>query len=114
MADKLKLGLAALLVIAGVIGYYMLAEQALLLRTGSVLLGLILAAAVAWASQPGKDFIVFSKESIAETRKVVWPTRKETIQTTLVVIALVVVVAVFLWVVDAVLLHATNWLMNRG
>ena len=50
-----------------------------------------------WTSQPGKEFYEFAQESIAETKKVVWPTRKETLQTTGIVFAFVVVMALFLW-----------------
>jgi len=58
---------------------------------------------VAWTSAPGKRFYVYSQEAIAETRKVVWPTRKETLQSTGVVVAFVIVMAIFLWIVDAIL-----------
>ena len=57
---------------------------------------------MAWTSEPGKRFYAYTQDSVAETRKVVWPTRKETLQTTGVVIAFVMVMAMFLWVVDAV------------
>jgi preprotein translocase subunit SecE len=102
-ADIAKLVLAAALVVAGIVGYYWLADGALILRVLSVLAGLAAGAAVAWFSAPGREFAVFAGESIAEVKKVVWPTRKETIQTTAAVFAFVVVMAVFLWLSDKTL-----------
>jgi preprotein translocase subunit SecE len=103
VADIAKLVIAAGLVVAGIVGYYWLADGALILRVLSVLGGLIAGAAVAWFTVPGREFAVFAGESIAEVKKVVWPTRKETIQTTAAVFAFVLVMAVFLWLSDKTL-----------
>ena len=100
MMDKAKLAAAVALVALGVWGYYWLADSALVLRILAVLAGLLAAGAVAWWSEPGKQFTVFAGESVAEVKKVVWPTRKETIQTTAAVFAFVVVMAIFLWLTD--------------
>ena len=100
MADKLKVALAFALIAAGVVGFYLLSEQALVLRVLSVLAGVAAGVAVAWQSGPGRRFVGFARESITETKKVVWPSRKETVQTTGLVFAFVVVMAVFLWVTD--------------
>ena len=100
MIDKAKLGVAVLLVIAGIWGYYRLSEAALILRILAVAGGIIAAAAVAWWSEPGRQFAVFAGESVDEVKKVVWPSRKETIQTTAAVFAFVVVMALFLWLTD--------------
>src|SRR5688572_11436490 len=100
MIDKVKLGAAAALVALGVWGYYLLADTALVLRVLAVVAGLLAAGAVAWWSEPGRQFAVFAGESVAEVKKVVWPTRKETMQTTAAVFAFVVVMAVFLWMTD--------------
>jgi len=102
-ADIAKLVIAAALVVAGIVGYYWLADGALILRVLSVLAGLAAGAAVAWFSAPGREFAIFAGESIAEVKKVVWPTRKETIQTTAAVFAFVVVMAIFLWLSDKTL-----------
>ncbi|MFO1318316.1 MAG: preprotein translocase subunit SecE [Burkholderiales bacterium] len=114
MQDKLKLAAAILLVIAGVAGYYFFSESLLIVRILCVVAGVIAAAAVAWTSQPGKAFYVFAQESVAETKKVVWPTRKETVQTTGIVMAFVVIMAIFLWIVDASLVAGIRLLMGRG
>jgi preprotein translocase subunit SecE len=107
MMDKAKLAAAVALVALGVWGYYWLADTALVLRVLAVVAGLVAAGAVAWWSEPGKQFAVFAGESVAEVKKVVWPTRKETMQTTAAVFAFVVVMAVFLWMTDKVL----EWLL---
>ena len=100
MADKLKFALALALLVAGVVGFYLLSEQALVLRVLSVLAGVAAGVAVAWFSEPGRRFIGFARESITEVKKVVWPSRKETTQTTGLVFAFVVVMAIFLWLTD--------------
>ena len=85
----------------------------MIIRVAAVLAGLAAAAGVFWhTSQPGKQFYVFAQESIAETKKVVWPTRKETLQTTGIVFAFVVVMALFLWIVDASLLWVVKKLLG--
>src|ERR1039458_1148183 len=106
MADKIKLFVAFLLVVAGIAGFYYLQDSAAVLKLASVLVGLLLAAGVAWTSQPGKRFFAFGKDSVAEAKRVVWPTRKETLQTTAVVIAFAVTMALFLWAVDASLMRS--------
>jgi len=103
MVDKIKLAIAVALVVAGVWGYYLLGDVSIVLRILAVVAGIAAGAAVAWTSAPGKEFFVFARESLAEAKKVVWPTRKETTQTTLAVFAFVVVMAVFLWVSDKTL-----------
>jgi len=114
MADKIKIAVAALLVIAGLAGFYVLSESATIVRVGSVLAGLAAGFAVFWTTAVGKQFYLYSQESVAETRKVAWPTRKETLQTTAIVFAFVVVMALFLWVVDASLLWVVKRLMGQG
>jgi len=101
--DKAKLAAAVGLVAVGLWGYYWLAESALVLRILAVAAGIAAGVAVAWFSTPGREFVVFAGESVAEVKKVVWPTRKETIQTTAAVFAFVVVMAIFLWISDKTL-----------
>ena len=111
--DKIKLGFALLLLIAGIAGFYFLRESAMVLRVISVLSGVVLAAVVVWFTSQGKQFFAFARESSDETRKVVWPSRKETLQTTGIVFAFVLVMAIFLWMVDAGLLLAVRYLMGQ-
>lgn len=89
-------------------------ERPAIVKVLVVLVGVGTAAGVAWTSAPGKEFFAFAKESVAETRKVVWPTRKETLQTTGVVLALVVLVALFMWIVDAGLMWLVQRLLGQG
>jgi len=118
MINVIKLGVAFLLVVAGVAGYYMLQDSAMVfagvLRVLSVLLGLMLAAGLLWTTESGRRFFGFAQDSVAEAKRVVWPTWKETYQTTGVVVMFAIVMALFLWAVDATLLFAINKLMGRG
>jgi preprotein translocase subunit SecE len=99
-ADRFKVALAVLAVAAGIVGYYMLGQQPLVLRLASILVGGAAGAAIAWTSGPGQRFFAFAKESWSETKRVVWPERKETWMVTAYVFAFVVVMSIFLWIVD--------------
>src|SRR5215831_6762343 len=88
-ADKVKLTVAILIAIAGVVGYYVLASQATWLRWMAVVVSLVLAAVVVGFSRYGSEFRRFVELARIELRKVVWPTRQETMQTTLVVFVFV-------------------------
>jgi preprotein translocase subunit SecE len=114
MVDKIKMAVAVALVIAGVWGYYHFSETAQVLRVLMVLGGLIAAGAVAWLTAPGKELFSFSQEAWQEASKVSWPTRKETIQTTGVVFAFVVVMALFLFAVDTSLAWLVKLVTGRG
>jgi len=102
-ADKAKLALAAIAITAGVVGFYALAGQSGLIRAAALVGGLLVAVVFAWTSQMGRDFIGFARESVRETKKVVWPSRKEATQITGVVFGFVVVMAIFLWGTDKLL-----------
>jgi preprotein translocase subunit SecE len=99
-SDVLLVTLAVLAGLGGVLGFSLLSEQPLLTRLGILAGGLVGALVIAWFSVPGKRFIGFSREAYDETRRVVWPTRKETMQTTGIVFAFVVIMAIFLFLVD--------------
>lgn len=100
MADKLKFAAAILLLVAGVAGFYLLAEQAMILRVLSVLAGIAAAVAVAWFTEPGTRFFAFSQEAATEAKKVAWPSRKETVQTSVAVFGFVFVMALVLYIAD--------------
>ncbi len=100
MADKIKFALALLLLAAGIVGFYLLSEQAMILRVLAVIAGIAVSVAVSWRTESGRRFFDFSKEAVVEARKVVWPTQKETLQTTGLVFVFVLVMAVFLWLAD--------------
>jgi preprotein translocase subunit SecE len=114
MLDKVKIAVAALLVVAGLAGFYFFSDTPAIVRVVSVLLGLAAATVVLWTTAPGKQFFVYAQESYDETKKVVWPTRKETIQTTGIVFVFVVVMALFLWAVDSTLLWMVGKFLGQG
>lgn len=114
MINKIKLLAAFLLLVAGVAGFYLLADKATVLRILAVLAGLAAAIAVLWTTPIGQQSLSFVGEAVAEARKVVWPTRKETVQTTLVVFVLVVIMAAFLAVIDIGFAYMVQWLMGRS
>ncbi len=102
-ADKAKLAVAVLLLIGGLAAYYLLAKQGAYAQWGA-LIALVLAALGAFfTAEQGKALIAYGRESIRETKKVVWPTRKEATQMTGYVFAFVVVMALFLWMTDKTL-----------
>ena len=102
-ADKAKMAVAAVLVVAAVVAFYALSKQDLWLRV--VALVAVMAAAVAtfFTSEAGKQLIAYGHDSAKEVRKVVWPTRKEALQMTGYVFAFVFVMALFLWLTDSML-----------
>lgn len=102
-ADKAKLVAVALLVIASIGGFYLLAKQGALVQWIALLLGLAAAVGVFLVSEPGKQFIGFARDAWREVKKVVWPTRKETLQMTAYVFVFVVIMALFLWFTDKTL-----------
>ena len=102
-ADKAKLVLAMCAIVAGVVGFYVLAGQTALVRAAALVGGIALSVAFAWTSQLGRNFVGFARESVRETKKVVWPSRKEAMQITGVVFGFVVLMAIFLWGTDKIL-----------
>ena len=102
-ADKVKLAAAVALAIASVVGYYLLGAQGAVAQWGVLILGLLVAAGVFFASETGKGLIAFGQDSWREVRKVVWPARKEALQITVYVFGFVLLMALFLWVTDKVI-----------
>ncbi|MYM69152.1 preprotein translocase subunit SecE [Pseudoduganella sp. FT55W] len=101
--DKIKVVLAIAIAIAGVIGFYYLSDKPALVRAGALVAGLAFAVLILWTSSTGRDFLNFAKEAVRETKKVVWPTRREAAQITGIVFAFVLVMAIFLWGTDKTL-----------
>jgi preprotein translocase subunit SecE len=114
MADKIKIAIAAVLAVAGLWAFYYLSAYPLIARIGALLGGFVLAAGALWTSDAGKRFYAYAQEAITETKKVVWPSRKETVQSTGVVVAFVIVMALFLWVVDALLAWIVELVIGGG
>jgi preprotein translocase subunit SecE len=102
-ADKAKLVVAALLLLGGIVAFYMLGRMDLWVRVIALIALIALAVALFFTSESGKQLIGFGKESIREVKKVVWPTRKEALQNTAMVFGFVFVMALFLWITDKTL-----------
>lgn len=98
--DLVLVTLAAICAVAGVIAFSLLTEQVLAVRLGALAAGLVAGVVLAWFSPTGKRFLNYGRQSWEELRRVVWPTRKETLNTTGLVMAFVVVIAFFLFVCD--------------
>jgi preprotein translocase subunit SecE len=108
VTDKLKLGLAVLVIIAGIVGFSVLESKLPMVARVAIFIGsLALAAVIAWMSEPGRRTIAFAHESYNEVKRVVWPTRKETLQMTGIVFAFVAIMGLFLWVLDKLI----GWLL---
>jgi preprotein translocase subunit SecE len=113
-ADTFKLVVAALLVVAGIAGFYLLGAQSAWLRWLAVAAGIALAAVVFATSGSGRDFWHFVQDSRTELRKVVWPTFDETRNTTLIVFALVIMAGLFFWMLDLSLSWVTRHFTGQG
>jgi preprotein translocase subunit SecE len=114
VADKAKIAATILLLIGGIAGYYALSAQPVWMRWLAVVGGIALAIVVFASSRQGRDFWQFMLDSRVELRKIVWPSRVETGQTTLIVFAFVIIAGVFFWLLDLVLAWATRALTGQG
>jgi preprotein translocase subunit SecE len=115
LAERIKIGIAALIAVAGLFAFYALVDkQPTVVRLAILLGAFALGVGVMYFTEAGRTFAAFSRESWEEAKRVVWPTRKETMQTTAVVFAFVFVMALFLWGVDAVLLWVTQKMLGTG
>ncbi|MFP6851009.1 MAG: preprotein translocase subunit SecE [Pseudomonas sp.] len=106
--DLLKWLLVATLVVLGVVGNQYFSAEPILYRVLALLVVAALAGVIALQTSKGKAFWVLAKEARVEIRKVVWPTRQETTQTTLIVVAVVLVMSLLLWGVDSLL----GWIVS--
>lgn len=101
--DVALLTLAALIVVGGVAAYYLLPHLAPLMRTLIVVGAIVVACGVAWFTTPGRGIRSYLRETQFELRKVVWPTREETLRTTLIVIVVVILLSIVLGLIDIIL-----------
>jgi preprotein translocase subunit SecE len=102
-ADKAKLAGAVLLLLASIVAFYYLGKQDLWVRVGALLVLLAAAVALFFTSESGKQLIAFGRDAVRETKKVVWPTRKEATQMTGYVFAFVFAMALYMWLTDKTL-----------
>ena len=106
--DTVKLGLAAIILAVGFYGFYFFAEQPLLYRVLGILLFVAVAAGIALTTAKGRALTSFMQGARTEVRKMVWPTRAETLQTTAVVLVVTILIGIFLWLLDMLL----GWIMK--
>jgi preprotein translocase subunit SecE len=102
--DSFKLASAALLLLVGVLAFYYFDDYLVVVRAIGLLIAAGIAVAIALQTEQGNNLLGFIRESRAELRKVVWPTRAETIQTSLAVVVMVILMGIFLWLLDMFLL----------
>ena len=112
--DVVKLVFSVSLVIAGLAGFYYFSEFPLLYRVLGLVAVILVAMLIALTSATGRDFSAFVREARQEVRKVVWPSRQETVQTTLTVFAMVFVVGLILWLFDMFLFWGVQVLTGQG
>jgi preprotein translocase subunit SecE len=112
--DALKLAAGVVILAAGIVGFYMLVDLPIWLRWIIVLAALVLGTLVGLQSAQGRTFWGFVQSSRTELRKVVWPDRQETLQVTLVVFVMIIVLSLFFWALDTLLGFITRWLATGG
>ena len=102
-ADKAKVAVAIALVVAALVGFYLLGKQGPLVQWSTLLVGLAAALVAFFLSESGRQLIAFGRDAWREVRKVVWPARKEAMQITAYVFGFVLIMALFLWLTDKTL-----------
>ena len=114
--DTVKLLLAISLLLAGVAGFYHFEAEGLglIYRVLGLLAFVLVALGMVYTTQLGQRIVGFGRESRAEVRKVVWPTRQETVQTTMMVIVAVIILGIILWLIDMALVSAVQYLTGQG
>ncbi len=98
--DTVKLLVSLVILVAGIMGFYYFKDEAQLLRVLGMLTVVVIAFGIVATTHIGKKSLGFARDARVEVRKVVWPTRQETIQTTIAVLVMVLVVAILLWLID--------------
>ena len=111
--DWLKWLVVAVLIAAGLGANYYYSQQPWPLRLLGWMFLLAVVCSIVYVTRQGKQAVSFARESRIELRKVVWPTRQETVQTTLIIAAVVVILSLLLWGIDGVLVWAIGWLTGQ-
>ena len=114
MVDTAKLVAAAAIALVGFVAYYYFGDTSVALRGLGVLVAIGIAVFVALQSAQGQALWRFIQAARAELRRVVWPTREETIQTTIAVLVFALIMGVFFWLLDLGLLYATSKITGQG
>lgn len=114
VADIVKLVLTPVFIVAGVFAFYYFSDFQLLYRVLGLVAVVCLAVGVCFTTAKGRSVWMFMLESKQEFKRIVWPTRDEAVRTTLLVFAMVIVVAFILWLLDSFLFWGVQLLMNQG
>jgi preprotein translocase subunit SecE len=112
--DTAKLVAAVAILLAAIAAYYLYPNTSVLIRAIGLLVAALLAGWIALQSTRGQELWRFIQASRVELRKVVWPTREETIQTTIAVFVFALIMGVFFWLLDLLLLYVTTYLTGQG
>lgn len=110
--DKIKFLIVLLLVAAGIYGFYHFADEAFLFRVIGLIVMIAMAFGLAVTTQAGANGVSFSRAAVIEMRKTVWPSKKETMQTTAIVMVMVVIMGLVLWLFDTILVSIIRWLTS--
>ena len=112
--DTVLLLLSVAILVGSIAAYYYYTNESVLLRSIGVLVAFIVAVWVVLQSAQGKTLSAFVQGSRVELRKVVWPTREETLQTTLVVLVFAAIMSTFFWLLDTFLFWFTRFFTGQG
>lgn len=110
--DTVKWLLAIVFAAAAVVGNHYYADMSVVIRAAAAVVVIAIALGFALTTVKGKAALTFARESRMEIRKVVWPTRQETTQTTFIVLAVSVITALVLWGVDGIMVRLVNFITN--
>ena len=110
--DALKWGLVFLILGGAVVGNYVYGEMSVFIRAVAVVVAVVIAGLIAMQTEKGRNAVAFAKESRTEVRKVVWPTRQEAVQTTMIVLVATLIMALILWGLDTVLYWFVNFVTS--
>ncbi len=114
IVDVVKLTVSIALVVGGIAAFYYFADQSLLYRVLGLVAAGIVSVLIVFSTEMGRELWAFMKEARTEVRRVIWPTKQETTQTTLIVVVMVFVVGIILWLLDMFLFWGVRVLTGQG
>lgn len=112
--DSLLWGAAVILFVSGFVGQFVFASHSPLVRIIGLMLAISAAVVLVARTRLGRKIWAYWQEVVVELRKVVWPTKQETIHSTIAVLAMVFVMGIVLWSIDAVLVRVMGWIVSQG
>ncbi|MEA5445205.1 preprotein translocase subunit SecE [Gammaproteobacteria bacterium AB-CW1] len=112
--DTMKLLLGAAVGVSGIVAFYYFTDQPAVVRWLGLIAAFVVGALIAVQSTQGHALWDFARTSWVEVRKVVWPNRQETTQTTIAVLVMVILLAIFLWLIDMLLAWGAGYVTNPG